>query len=392
VLSRAPAPVAPALVAVAKPKLPDAEHLLPYLREIDASRTYTNHGPLSRRLEAALAEHTGAPSAEHVCVAANATSALTAALASLGAVRGSACMMPAWTFAASAHAVVNAGLVPWLVDVDPGEGALLPDAARAYAAAAPVRVGAVLAVSPFGFPVDAGGWRAFREQTGIPVAIDAAAAFDTIVATAVPAVVSLHATKVLGAGEGAFVVWNDRDGVHAIRQRINFGFAGSREARVPAGNAKMSEYAAAVALAALDEWPATRAAYRRVATAYVRALDRARGVRLQSGYGARWVSATTIVRFRGGRRDAVERALAANGVSTVRWWGDGLTAHAAFAAYPRTALPATEALASSTVGLPCWPDLPGEEIARIAGIVARSGASPGARPATGAPGAPVAVP
>ncbi|HTD32433.1 MAG TPA: DegT/DnrJ/EryC1/StrS family aminotransferase [Candidatus Elarobacter sp.] len=372
-LSRLPAPAA--LVPVAKPKLPAADRLLPYLREIDASRTYTNHGPLSRRLEAALAEHTGAPSPEHVCVAANATAALTAVLSALGAERSSACMMPAWTFAATAHAVMNAGLVPWLVDVDPAEGALLPDAARAYAAAAPVKLGAVLAVSPFGLPVAAEGWRAFREQTGIPVAIDAAAAFDTTVASAVPTVVSLHATKVLGAGEGAFAVWNDRAGVRAIRQRINFGFAGSREARVPAANAKMSEYAAAVALAALDDWPAARAAYRRVALAYARALDHASGVRLQSGYGARWVSATTIVRVLGGRRDAVERALAAGGVSTLRWWGEGVAAQAAFAASPRTALPVTTVLASSTLGLPCWPDLPDEEIARIAAIVARTSAS-----------------
>ena len=61
-----------------------------------------------------------------------------------------------------------------------------------------------------------------------------------------PTLVSLHATKVLGAGEGGFVLCDNRDLVVDIRRRMNFGFRGSREAMVPAFNAKLSEYHAAV--------------------------------------------------------------------------------------------------------------------------------------------------
>ena len=46
-------------IPLMRPRLPDAERLLPYLREIDANRWYTNFGPLEQRLTARLAAHFG---------------------------------------------------------------------------------------------------------------------------------------------------------------------------------------------------------------------------------------------------------------------------------------------------------------------------------------------
>ncbi|MEA2664428.1 MAG: hypothetical protein QOI11_1372 [Candidatus Eremiobacteraeota bacterium] len=365
----APQPAIP----VAKPKLPDADALLPYLRRMDHARWYSNGGPLVRALEARLAEHAGTASAAHVAVTANATAALTATLMALEAPLGSLCMIPAWTFVATAHAAVQAGLVPWLVDVGPHDGALAPHDALRLAAHAPGPLGAVLAVAPFGVPADVRGWERFRAQTGVAVVLDAAAGFDTVRASAIPTAVSLHATKTLGVGEGGFVVWNDADGVREIRRRTNFGFAGSREAAVPALNAKLSEYAAAVGLAALDRWPATRAEWQRVAESYAHAVagsGREAEIALQPGYGERWISSTTIVRLPAERLTAIEHALDAEGIGSRRWWGGGLARHPAFAGYPRTALPVTDALAASALGLPCWPDLPEQAIRRIVDVVA----------------------
>ena len=57
--------------------------------------------------------------------------------------------------------------------------------------------------------------------------------------------------------------------IRDIQIRTNFGFAGTREAAVlPAGNAKLSEYHAAVGLAALDEWSEDRNEWIMVAQAY----------------------------------------------------------------------------------------------------------------------------
>jgi hypothetical protein len=67
------------------------------------------------------------------------------------------------------------------------------------------------------------------------------------------------AAGVLGIGEGGFVLCRDPSLIQDIRTRANFGFLGHRESIVPALNAKMSEYHAAVGNAALDEWTGARA-------------------------------------------------------------------------------------------------------------------------------------
>jgi dTDP-4-amino-4,6-dideoxygalactose transaminase len=355
-----------AAVPVCRPLLPSADDVLPYLREIDASRWYSNFGPLAQRFEERLAEHAGAGEAAAVVTACNATAALTATLLALEIPAGSLCMVPAWTFAASGHAIVQARLVPWFVDVDAGDGALHADAALRFRGEAPGELGAVLAVSHFGSPVSASEWEAFTRATGVPVVIDAAAGFDCVRVSRVPTVVSLHATKVLGVGEGAFVACADTALAASVRARINFGFVDSREARAGALNAKLSEYAAAVGLAGLETWPATRAAFERVARSYAEAFRYAGGVECQAGYGTVWISSTAIVRVR--RLAAVEDRLASAGIATRRWWGDGLARHRAFARYPHAALPVTDELAAATLGLPCSADLSSATIQRIATI------------------------
>jgi SAM-dependent methyltransferase len=95
---------------------------------------------------------------------------------------------------------------------------------------APATVGAVMTVAPFGRPVDGIAWDRYRARTGRPVVIDAAAGFDSLVPCETPSVVSLHATKVIGVGEGGFVASTDEALIKGIRARSNFGFSASRSA------------------------------------------------------------------------------------------------------------------------------------------------------------------
>ncbi len=372
----------PALtIPVARPLLPRAEALLPYLRRIDEYRVYANFGPLARELEARLTMHFQAP-AGSVATVANATLGLTLALQAQRPRKGSLCLLPAWSFAASAHAVVNAGLRPHFLDVAPGSFLLTPEhALAALAKLPPGQVGAVMPVAAFGHPVDAAAWDRFHEQTRIPVVVDCAAGFDGLQPGRAPAVVSLHATKILPAGEGGFVIARDRALIMAVERRSNFGFMGGREARVAATNAKMSEYAAAVALASLDSWAEMRARFMAVAQAYARHLRHIPGVELQPGFGADWVSATTVVAFAPHHRptDEIVDALADAGVATRRWWGRGLHEEAAFADCTREELPMSAQLAAATLGLPCCADLGAPEIARVCAVLADVLAAPAVR-------------
>jgi dTDP-4-amino-4,6-dideoxygalactose transaminase len=349
---------------VAKPRLPLANEILPYLRRIDQSRWYSNSGPLIQEFEARLATHAGEGA---VAAVANATVGLTLALLTYDLPLGSLCMVPAWTFAATGHAIQLAGLVPWIVDADAASWALEPVAARKLLREAPGLVSAVIPVSPFGQPIDFAGWSSFRDATGLAVVIDAAAMFDTIRAQSVPAVVSLHATKVLGVG--GFVVGTDAAFIQELQKRANFGFWGSREATVRSFNGKLSEYAAAVGLAALDTWDATRADFARVAAAYGEAFRGESKVMIQEGFGRRWVSSTVVIALAQAGAESVGRELAANGIGTRRWWGGGLHRHAAFEKLPRGRTENADELAESVIGLPCWRDLPNDEIRKVSDIV-----------------------
>jgi dTDP-4-amino-4,6-dideoxygalactose transaminase len=358
-------------IAILRPKLPDASRIIPYLNAIDSSRMYSNFGPLVLSLEERLAAHFGVGK-EMVVTISNATQGLTLALTAMEARPGTLCVMPAWTFIASAHAAFSAGLSPYFVDVDAQTWALDPDVVDEVISRAPGPVGAVMVVAPFGRPVDGAAWDRFRTRTGLPVVIDAAAGFDSLLPCETPAVVSLHATKVIGVGEGGFVVSTDETLISAIRARANFGFNASRSSIAASTNAKLSEYHAAVGHAALDEWPDTRAQWMAVASNYRKTLEESNRIRYQAGFGTDWIASTCILEMPGSDTAGTEGVLADVGVETRRWWGPGAHLHPATAEFYRAALPVTETLASSTLSVPFYRDLDQTQIDTVTGAIRAS--------------------
>jgi dTDP-4-amino-4,6-dideoxygalactose transaminase len=343
-------------IPILRPKLPIAARIIPYLATMDTSRIYSNFGPLVLSLEERLAIQLGVASGAITTIA-NATQGLTLALTTMAARPGTLCVMPAWTFIASAHAAVSAGLTPYFVDVDPQTWALDPDAMDEVIGRAPATVGAVMTVAPFGRPIDGSAWDRYRARTGLPVVIDAAAGFDSLVPCKTPSVVSLHATKVIGVGEGGFIASTDEALINGIRARANFGFNASRSSIAASTNAKLSEYHAAVGLAALDEWVDARAEWMSVAAAYRRMLKESNRIRFQSGFGKDWIASTCLLEIPDGDASATENALAAADVETRRWWGNGAHLHPSTRKFPHDALPVTEALARSTLSVPFYRDL-----------------------------------
>ena len=353
------------MIPVLRPKLPPADRLVPYLAAIDDARWYSNFGPCARKFEERLCSHFGLENGTTTTIA-NATLGLTLALAAQRAPAGTLCLMPGWTFVASAHAAVLAGLVPYFVDVNPSTWALDPSAIETEIARAPAAVGAVMVVAPFGQPIDYAAWDGFRLRTGLPVVIDAAAAFDSLQVGETPTVVSLHATKILGVGEGGFVASRDPLIIGAIRRRSNFGFHGGRDAVTAGVNAKLSEYHAAVGLASLDTWSETRVEWMSVASAYRQAMAKSNSISLQPGFGETWVSSTCIVSVDEHVQLKALQTLAAVGIETRLWWGAGAHSQPATAEFPRASLPVTERLARSSIGLPIYRDLQPDQVKYIA--------------------------
>ncbi len=350
-----------AAIPIMRPKLPPAEALLPYLREIDEGRWYSNFGPLLGRFQARLADHLDI-AAEGIACVANGTMALTVGLMALGARKGSRCIMPAWTFVATPCAAYAAGLVPYFVDVDAETWAIDPDGARTLVGREDI--GAVIPVAPFGAPIDRAAWDRFTEQTGIPVIVDAAAGFDTVARIPgarpgpTPIMISLHATKPFAVGEGGVLISTDVDFIARARRTTNFGFRDRSQGSVIGVNAKLTEYAAAVGLAGLDLWQNERASWNELTHHYCRRLAELPEISFCPGYGAGWISSycNVVLPERVNPRTVID-GLCKAGIDTRRWWGLGCHRQPAFSRFPRTSLSVTEDLAPRVLGLPFWVDL-----------------------------------
>ncbi|MBI1273356.1 MAG: hypothetical protein GC131_04655 [Alphaproteobacteria bacterium] len=346
------------MVPLLRPALPTATQLSPYLRRIDKARWYSNFGELQGELETRLARHFNVLR-ENIALFANGTLALTCALQAMN--RGSGtCLMPSWTFAATPGAAIAAGMKVHFADVHADTWALDPDTTAQRTDLH--KFSAIVAVSPFGAALDHVAWEKFTAKTGLPVLIDGAAAFDSVATKKnaaignTPVMISLHATKCFGIGEGGLLLSRNPEFIARARQWGNFGFLGAPVADLPGGNAKLSEYGAAIGLAALDNWGWRRRQLAQAAAAYAGKIAKVPGIKTAPGFNDGSVSNSCNVLTPMPAPKLAEQ-LAAAGISTRRWWGDGCHAHPAYKNLMRDPMPVTDKLARHTIGLPFFHDL-----------------------------------
>src|SRR6516225_2810794 len=362
---------------VCRPLLPTLDRIAPYLEQLDRRRWYTNFGKTVFELTDRLAAQFGLESAQCV-TACSGTAALTAALI---AVAGRArpdrpyCVMPSYTFVATAAAALNAGYQPYFVDIDPRSWSLDPESLLGH----PIlrQSGAVLVVGPYGQPVAQRRWESFSLTSGVPVVIDAAAGFDAVAVNkewtlgSLPVVLSLHATKVFGVGEGGLIVCCDAELVRRCGRALNFGYLDTRDATVAGFNGKMSEYHAAVGLASLDTWAQTREGFLATATTYREAAVRA-GCREAIIAQTAWASNYVLYCAQSAAAAVLAgRKLSQAGVDFRLWYGRGCHRQPAYAEFFCDPLPVTEAISPRVIGLPVAVDLPREAVEEIVAILAR---------------------
>jgi len=345
--------------------MPPASEVEPWLARMDEARIYSNFGPLVRELEALFARHLNV-AADRVVSVANATLGLVGAVSVTTA---SDWLIPDFTFPATAHAVLGAGrrlhfgdvhLEDWQLDVSTAVDAL------------EVGTLGVMPVMPFGAPVNLSPWARFTH-----VVLDAAASLgaDDLDLSGLPSgwsvVFSLHATKVLPAGEGGLVVFGSPDQARIFRAWTNFGFAGTRLSSVVGTNAKMSEITAAYGLASLAGWSDERAAWAKrlgYANSITRDLGLSTPVQGYTGVHPYWIAQFA----NGDLRKLAESELAAAGIETRSWWPVPLHEMPAFAGV-RTDGPAgnARALAETVIGLPMFRELTLAEIDQVGNVLQR---------------------
>lgn len=370
-----------------RPWLPPAEAIGAYYAASEEARWFSNGGPCHDLLVARLAARV--PDGSHLVPVANCTSGLMLALRALTTgERGSAdrteVLVPSFTFAATAGAIVWAGLQPVFVDVDERHWMLSAEALTQALEARGDRVAAVVAGSTFGAPPPAGvgeAWETACAAHGVPLVVDAAAGFGGRRADGTPVggtgdveVFSFHATKPFAIGEGGLVCTADAQLAADIASLANFGFDAARTVQAAGINAKLSEWACATGLAVDDRYDELLAARRSSAHRIAEELRTAADLTFQGLDAEPTWQFVPALAASGADRNRLAQAATAAGVEVRDYFSPALHDMPGFADAPRAdALDATRALSARTLSLPMAADLtPDEEQAIVSALATRS--------------------
>jgi dTDP-4-amino-4,6-dideoxygalactose transaminase len=342
-------------VKVLIPRMPSRQDLEKYLDRIDETKQYSNFGPLERELRQRFSAFWQTP-IERIVTVCNATLGLQGAIETAPG-KFNPWEVPAWTFIATPLALHHANVDFKFVD----------SSLESWRAEFSSSVKNIVDVLPFGDNLNLER----LEKSGVEVAVVDAAASGLTLLNQLPSspikfglVISLHATKLIPAGEGAIFVTNCEDWAERYSRWTNFGFNASRESDMIGINAKLSEYSSAVALASLDGLSETSKLIRNVHERVLRITGELnlnvhpamRAGRLTPYWIADFKSAETKV--------MVKQCFESLNIQTRDWWGNGCHRYPFFS-YTGTPLPNTDCLAQNTLGLPMHPFLTNEELRRI---------------------------
>jgi dTDP-4-amino-4,6-dideoxygalactose transaminase len=327
-------------------------------------------GPEGEAFEAECAAYLGVA---HAIGVGSGSDAIKLTLQALGVGPGTEVITPAFSFVASATAVLEVGARPVFVDVEPATLTLDPD--RVAVAITP-RTRVILAVHLYGLPAAMGSLRVLAEARGVHLVEDAAQAFGaTLGGRPVgghgrAAAFSFYPTKNLAAyGDAGLVTTTDAALAGHLRRARNHGQSRKYRHDEVGWTARLDELQAAilrVKLRHLPEWTRARQA---IAARYGAGLDGLPVVLPAERPGATHVFHQYTIRTP--QRDTLAAHLAAAGIGTACHYPLPIPAQPLFheLGYDAEAFPAAWAAAREVLSLPCFPELRPDEIESvIAGI------------------------
>ena len=323
-------------------------------------------GPETRAFEEEFAAFSGV--AEAIAVS-NGTTAIELVLWALGVGPGDEVITTAWTFWATAEAILRFGATPVFVDVREDDWTLDPERA---AAAVTERTKAILPVHIFGHPADVPAL-----LDGVPVVEDAAQAHGgsyhgrPVGSDAAAATFSFYPGKNLGAyGDAGAVISNDSELTGRVRALRDHGRSTKYEHPVAGTNARSSELQCAILRTKLRYLPVWTAERRRLAGLY-----EARLTGLGLGFQAvqPWADHVRhLFVIRHPERDGLKAHLAEEGIETGVHYPIPVHEQPGLAGRAWRAeggLERTEALSRDVLSLPLYPELGDEGVERVCAAI-----------------------
>ena len=372
-----PSPRFAAPLHVGRPNVGDRQEFHRLIDEILDRNWLTNAGPVVHEFERTLQDYLGVRNCIATC---NGTVALEIAIQALD-LAGDV-ILPAYTFAATAHAVRRVGATPIFADISAQSHNVDPAAVQARLSD---RTSAILAVHLWGRPAPIEPLVTIANTVGIPLLFDAAHAFGCSAGGRMVGgfgrleVLSFHATKFFNTLEGGAIVTNDDDLADRLRLYRNFGFSGYDNVVALGTNAKMNEVSAAMGLVNFANLDRVVSANRANHEAYARAFREADSVRLLDYDSSERCNYQYAVIEIGddfpASRDEVIQRLHDNNVLARRYFWPGCHRMQPYLADLESQLPhlaRTEDVAARVVVLPTGTAVSPEDCAAVAELVLES--------------------
>jgi len=189
------------------------------------------------------------------------TTALSIALKSLGIGAGDEVILPAYTFVATATAILEVGAIPVFVDIDPKTYNI---DVHQIEAAITERTAGIMPVHFGGRPTDMDGLMAIARRHQLKVIEDAAQAWGSawnnrpVGAIGDAGGFSFQSSKNITSAEGGIILTNDAETAQFCRSFANCGRVDGGvwyEHYYLGGNFRMTEFQAAVLLAQFERYP-----------------------------------------------------------------------------------------------------------------------------------------
>ncbi len=317
-------------------------------------------GPEVAELEAALCEFTGC---HHAIAVASGTDALLMSLLAEGVGPGHAVFVPAFTFTASAEAIVLAGARPVFVDVDEKTFNLdtnhLRTQIEAVERAGEFAPKAIMPVDLFGLPADYATTQKIADTRDLFVLADGAQSFggrdgSRRVGTLAPVTTtSFFPAKPLGCyGDGGAIFTDSARRARVLHSIRAHGRGDGAHDTVRIGvNGRLDTLQAAILLTKLAAFPAELEARQRLASQYDARLSSAvTPPPRQPGKSSAWAQYSILL----DERDRVAEALGRAGIPSAVYYPIPIHLQPAYASFGdgEGSLPVSESLSHRILSLP----------------------------------------
>lgn len=360
-------------LSIIRPTLPSMSEIMQLVGPSWESGTITL-GPIVRGLEEEVCQRTGA---EYCVALSSCMTGLMMIPGALGLPQGAEVIVPSFTFAATAQALLWNGLIPVFVDCLPGTCTInLADIERNLSP----KTAAICAVSIFGLPPDNEALLDLGRRKGLRVYFDSAQGLGAtyqgqpLGRFGACEVFSMSPTKVVTAVEGGLLTTNDRALAEHIRSLRDYGKDPVKgEEMLHLGlSARMSELHAAVGLLSLRMMDELVKARQELIAIYRDRLGTLPGCGVQKFPADRTTSGNYFVLFITDRaklsRDEVYETLKVAGIQTKRYFYPPVHEHTLFQRFPNRVsvnLQHTTKISREALALPLYSHTTLEEINHV---------------------------